>query len=91
MFNDGGYFKMVEAGRLMETVVETRHPSAPLAPVPYCTESQGVEYRRKDGTEVAYVHQYLKPNGKLGASGMPDPKRLLHDGKHYHVIPGKIR
>lgn len=91
MFNDGGYFDMVEGGRLKEDVVETRHPSAPLAPVPHCTESQGVAYRSQDGTEIAYVHQYLKPDGKLGASGAPDPKRLFHAGKRYHVIPSKMR
>ena len=82
---------MVESGRLREEIVVTRHPSAPKAPVPYCTESQGVAYRRRDGIDVAYVHQYLMPNGELGASGFPDPKWLLHDGKHYHAIPEKER
>jgi hypothetical protein len=31
------------------------------------------------------VHQYLQPDGTLGASGQPDPKRLLHDGILYHA------
>lgn len=28
---------------------------------------------------VALVHQYLRPDGSLGGSGKPDPKRLLLD------------
>lgn len=91
MFNSGGYFEMVENGKLIETIVDSRHPSAPKAPVPFCTESQLVTYAKKDGTEIASVHQYLLVDGTLGASGMPDPKRLLHDGQRYHVRPEKTR
>jgi hypothetical protein len=91
MFNQGRYLDMVENGRLSEIVVESRHPSAPLAPVPFCTESQFASYQAEDGTEIAYVHQYVQPNGELGASGMPDPKRLLHDGQQYHALPEKRR
>jgi len=85
MFNDGGYFEMVENGTLNEIVDTSKHPSAPKAPVPHCTESQMVKYTRNDGVVVAEVHQYVLTNGELAASGLPDPKRLLHDGKRYHV------
>ncbi len=31
--------------------------------------------------KVALVHQYLRPDGRIGASGMPDPKWLLGEGE----------
>ena len=40
------------------------------------------EKRRK----VAMVHQYLRPDGTLGASGLPDPKRLLVNDLLYIVV-----
>lgn len=33
--------------------------------------------------EVARVHQYKRPDGSIGASGLPDPVRLLVDGIIY--------
>jgi hypothetical protein len=43
---------------------------------PFGTRSQFIIYR--DGHhEVARAHRYLLPDGQLGASGRPDPKRML--------------
>jgi hypothetical protein len=55
--------------------------------VPFCTRSQLISYLDDAGQEVARVHQYLQPDGTLGASGRPDPKRLLHDGILYFPLP----
>ena len=33
-----------------------------------------------DGQRLALVHQYLRPAGTLGATGLPDPKELLVEG-----------
>ncbi len=85
MFNDGGYVQMADDGELEERIVKTTHASRLKVKAPWCTESQGVLYLDADGAEVAEVHQYLKRDGQLWASGMPDPKRLLHNGKRYHV------
>ncbi len=47
---------------------------------PPCTRSQLYLYSM-DGAPVALVHQYTRPDGTLGGSGMPDPKVLvLADG-----------
>jgi hypothetical protein len=46
--------------------------------------SQTVEYYDGDN-RVALVHQYLRPDGTIGASGRPDPKALLEDGILYFV------
>jgi hypothetical protein len=31
----------------------------------------------------ASIHRYLRPDGTLGASGRPDPKRLVEGGVKY--------
>lgn len=80
---------MANDGELKEEVVKSRHASATKLPAPYCTESQMVRYLDEFGTEVACIHQYLKPDGELWASGLPDPKRLLHDGVRYHYKSSK--
>jgi hypothetical protein len=48
-----------------------------------CTRSQYLIYVDNNGKKVAGVHQYLRPDGKLGASGRPDPKELLINGVLY--------
>jgi hypothetical protein len=32
---------------------------------------------------IALVHQYLRPDGTVGASGRPDPKAILDRGTLY--------
>ena len=77
-----GFAAQFEAGRLREVVVKDR--PCPLASEPAGTRSQMVAYF--DGVRrVALVHRYLRPDGTVGASGMPDPKELLDDGVLYFV------
>ena len=60
--------------------MKERHPHFPARNEPYCTLSQMVYYCTPKGRPIALVHQYLHADGSLGASGLPDPKRLyLHD------------
>jgi len=40
------------------------------------TRSQTIRYSDLAGQWVVVIHQYLRPDGSLGASGKPDPKRL---------------
>jgi hypothetical protein len=52
-------------------------------------------YWTQDGQLLALVHQYLRPDGTIGGSGKPDPKRILANdkllavraraGKHSHL------
>src|SRR5262245_45150744 len=79
-FNRGNYVQRAAAGELSTRILKEGHPSPPRAALPICTRSQSIAYLDAKGDEVAMVHQYLKPDGSLGASGRPDPKRLLENG-----------
>lgn len=84
MFNQGGYYRMVQNGQLHEKLMRDGHPSPPLAPEPFCTRSQMVLYLDSNGRKVALVHQYLRTDGTIGASGRPDPKQLVENGTLYY-------
>jgi hypothetical protein len=85
LFNDGRYWERVTNSELNTVILETRHPCLVAAAEPFCTQSQMISYRGQDGNEVARVHQYLRPDGTIGASGRPDPKRLFQDGILYRL------
>ena|SRR5215217_8622321 len=79
-FNQRRLWERVQSGQLREDVLKDRHPSLPRANEPFCTRSQLVRYKDANGRTVALVHQYLRQDGTLGASGRPDPK-MLRDGR----------
>lgn len=85
-FNKAQFVERVNAGALTSTTLEDRHPSLPGANEPFCTRSQMISYRDPDGNELARAHQYLRPDGTIGASGRPDPKRLYEKGILYGLI-----
>lgn len=60
--------------------------AAPPEIGPIGTRSQIVRYSDPAGTTVAEAHQYLLPDGSIGASGMPDPKFVLVNGIGYYTI-----
>jgi hypothetical protein len=84
-FNEGRYWERAQAGELAVVILEDRHPALMAAKEPDCTHSQMLSYRDTSDSEVARVHQYLRPDGTLGASGRPDPKRLYQDGQLYRL------
>jgi len=77
IFNQGGYVKQIEKGELTVHRKRNSHPDPPPKGEPFCTHSQILYYYTKDGSPVAIVHQYLRPDGSIGGSGLPDPKRLF--------------
>jgi hypothetical protein len=85
MFNSQHYWDKVKQGILVAEVKSNRHPSSPKAHEPFCTRSQYIIYRDKSGRKIAGVHQYLRPDGTIGASGRPDPKQLFFEGTLYIV------
>lgn len=42
-----------------------------------------VSYVDERGHRVFLVHMFLRPDGSIGASGLPDPKWLFADGNVY--------
>jgi hypothetical protein len=41
-------------------------------------------YRTVEGDrQIAQAHRYLRPDGTIGASGLVDPKLILHEGTVY--------
>ena len=61
----------------METaLVREGHPNPQLTGEPACTRSQILIYKI-NGLPVAIVHQYLRRDGQIGGSGLPDPKRVV--------------
>ena len=83
-FNEGGYWEQVKAGELVQHLLETRL-SILLTPEVVPIQSQLLSYRTLDGEEVARVHQFIRPDGTLAASGLPDPKRLVEGGVMYRL------
>ena len=61
-------------------------PTVTAADEPTCTRSQMISYRSQDSNEIARVHQYLRPDGSIGARGKPDPKRLFEGGILYRLV-----
>jgi hypothetical protein len=88
LFNDSGYWARVQSGDLIQRLIENGHPSPPEADEPICTRSQIVEYRTQAGEVVAKVHFYLRKDGRIGASGKPDPKRVLI-GDTVYILVGR--
>ncbi len=85
IFNEEGLWEKTKSGELETFTLEHRHPALTAANEPFCTYSQMISYRESDGSEVARVHQYLRSDNTLGASGKPDPKRIFLKGILYRL------
>lgn len=80
LFNDRQYYHGIASGDIFEDVLESVHATPARSGQPFCTHSQLIAYReRNTNKKLALVHQYLRPDGRIGASGRPDPKWLLGD------------
>lgn len=83
MFNRGQFFEMRNRGELSEFIHHSRHPETPASRDPYCTMSEVGRYETREGEVVALFHQYRRPDGRLGASGRPDPLWVKVEGQIY--------
>lgn len=83
VFERAKILERAEAGDLRVEIIANNHPSRPKANEPFCTRSQMLSYRDKLGREVARAHRYLRPDGSIGLSGKPDPKRVLYNLELY--------
>lgn len=88
LYNESSYPSMIKKGLLSRKLSRNSHLSKPKTgekQLPYCTHSQILRYYDKNGELCLVLHQYLKPNGMIGGSGKPDPKRLLLGNTAYYV------
>lgn len=81
MFNEGRYYERVQSGELSALTERQKTPS-PRYQQPPGTVSEEVAYF-DGGIKVARVHQFVLPDGTIGASGRPDPKAILREGVLY--------
>jgi len=65
--------------------LKDKHAPWPQSGQPWCTRSQFIAYFDANNQEVVRVHRYWREDGSLGASGQPDPKRLIVDGIIYYT------
>ena len=63
-------------------VIKEKHPSNSRARQPFCTRTQMLLYTR-NGKEVARALRFLRSDGTIGASGSPDPKRIIVNEQVY--------
>lgn len=88
LFNEESFVEQALAGHMQEVVVHSGTPSEDAQKalgLPPGTKSQMLSYRDSNNLELARAHRYLLPDGTLGASGKPDPKRVLKDGILYRL------
>ncbi|MBI3968827.1 MAG: hypothetical protein HY329_24585 [Chloroflexi bacterium] len=83
LFNTHRFYYRLRRGEI-QSLLTAEHPASPAAGQPPRTISQMLIYLEK-GRPVAEVHQYVRPDGTLGASGMPDPKRVVWNGVLYRL------
>jgi hypothetical protein len=88
IFNEYRYFERMQEGEFHSHIVKQsrRRGGGPRV---RNAMSQTVEYRDKQGRRVALVHQYRMRDGRLGGSGKPDPKVVVHDETIYFLAEGE--
>lgn len=77
LFNDGQYYQQLLDNKLTAHLKADKILSKVPVGEPEGTRSQIVYYFDLEGNPVAIVHQYMRPDGTIGASGKPDPKKLF--------------
>lgn len=80
-FNSSQYYEQVKAGILTTYTKRNSQPTPPPPGEPTGTRSQIVYYYSPDNEFLAVVHQYMRPDGTIGGSGLPDPKRIYINGR----------
>ena len=93
LFNKSQYLELIQQNKLVKEVIRSRllqESALAERALPPGTKSEIIIYHNPANKELyAKVHQYVLPDGTLGASGKPDPKAILLDGKMYCFKPVK--
>jgi hypothetical protein len=88
-FIDDAIEKRHDNGELtIDDNVYNKHLAPPPSGHDFCTRSKRRAYYDQDGKKVAEVHYYLNPDNSIGASGLLDPKEIVHEGVLYYYDRG---
>jgi hypothetical protein len=87
IFNDEQYAGRVERGELLLIVKKSR-PTRMTNIQNYIpgTESQEIHISDNDGNLLVKAHRFLRPDMKLAASGLIDPKRIFLNGEWIGLV-----
>ena len=86
LFNESQYSEKIKKGLLQKKVTKRTLLKNPNKKgEPQGTYSEIIRYREQKTGFYVFVHQYTRPDGSIGASGKPDPKRLKLAGKIFAV------
>jgi hypothetical protein len=84
LYNEGGYYKRALGGEFRVETDEFQ-PNVVSKRVPKGSTSIETFYYDLTGILIARLHHYVKPDGRIGGSGKPDPKFLRIGGIEYHL------
>ncbi|MHB8377596.1 MAG: hypothetical protein ACYDEB_11670 [Dehalococcoidia bacterium] len=88
LFSEHRFDERAARGELSTLVKHrTQHRAPSWLGEPPGTLSHIVRYVDQAGRTVAMAHEYLRPDGTLGASGRRDPKWLRIEGRIYKQRP----
>jgi|SRR5208282_4126819 len=85
LFNEGKFAERAKSGEFRKRMVSDQYANPTKTGMPPGTKTQMVEYIDANDNQIALVHQYRLPDGSIGASGKPDPKKLLI-GEYLYLI-----
>jgi len=90
-FNCGGYYKRLKKGELIGREDKRKGNASPKSGQLPKTKSFTVRYYDRANQHIATVHQFVRPDGTIGASGLPDPKALTENGVLYHCYKSDVK
>ncbi|SRR6266508_4328032 len=90
LFNEARYAERAQTGEFTEQVLYEEEPSH-RSRQSRGTRSQRVAWFDTTGGYMATVHQFLRADGSLAASGLPDPKRVRIGSITYVLAEKKQR
>jgi|ERR1035437_3882263 hypothetical protein len=80
LFHKCNFLVKIKTKELRQVLLRERHADPLKSGHPFCTHSQILSFQDLNQNEVIRAHQYLMPDGRIGASHMPDPLRIFIDG-----------
>jgi hypothetical protein len=91
LYNLGGFERRIRKGIWSGQIVKSTQvdPASKMIGrrTPQGSHNQKVLFFDEAGNDVANVHRFITPLGKLGGWGTNDPKRIVIAGVTYHQTP----